>query len=442
GTSCTLIQLSLLPTADGSYQLVLLTPRANEIPPAMLNQILAQRIASMPLPSTLGSAVGTAPQPSIRRRGIMRLTMRKQTPRAPTDANATSVQTVRGKFRVRVDTSHIPEATAVAFYVDYQQRYICRQPPFVWEWDTTKETPGMHTLVTIVLRADGSVCAASSQKVSIELPSESTQSKRIMIRRAGHRKIDNRSREATSETTFTESALHRRTPLQTGMNERAPLPFLSLISVDHKAVAILSACVYQSTGNFHGAFHAYVPLYREHPEDVNARAMLTQFRHAMALPVIKMSTVVRHINTTKPVVALTFDDGPRPYFTERILDILRQYNTRATFFVVGKMVERYPELLRAIVNAGHEVGNHSYTHNTFRTMDALSMDDELLRADIAIANTAGVHPVLFRPPGGGANPELMMILARQGYTCVLWECNIGDYIGSPERIALAMVERI
>src|SRR5262245_43692171 len=71
---------------------------------------------------------------------------------------------------------------------------------------------------------------------------------------------------------------------------------------------------------------------------------------------------VRRGPVDQQAVALTFDDGPDPVFTPRILDILAQFGIQATFFVIGKQVERHPEIVRAIADAGHEVGNHTYTH--------------------------------------------------------------------------------
>ena len=78
--------------------------------------------------------------------------------------------------------------------------------------------------------------------------------------------------------------------------------------------------------------------------------------------------VFYHGSREYPVVALTFDDGPHPDYTPQLLDMLRDYNVKATFFVVGKAVSNYPKLTRRIANEGHELANHSYTHYRYDAM--------------------------------------------------------------------------
>ena len=103
-------------------------------------------------------------------------------------------------------------------------------------------------------------------------------------------------------------------------------------------------------------------------------------------------------------VALTFDDGPDPAHTPALLDALDALGVKATFFLVGAGVDANPALCRRIVDAGHEIGNHTYSHRYLPLSRSRSVARELLATDRAIADVAGVVPALARPPYGGRTP--------------------------------------
>jgi peptidoglycan-N-acetylglucosamine deacetylase len=119
-------------------------------------------------------------------------------------------------------------------------------------------------------------------------------------------------------------------------------------------------------------------------------------------------------------VALTFDDGPAPPFTEKILDILREKKVKATFFVCGKNVGRYPETLQRIVQEGHQVGNHTYSHALLFMKSPSRIAEQIDRAQEAIENACGVRPSIFRPPYGCRTPGLMRVLSDRGLKLVMW----------------------
>ena len=120
-------------------------------------------------------------------------------------------------------------------------------------------------------------------------------------------------------------------------------------------------------------------------------------------------------------LCLTFDDGPDPRSTPRVLDLLDQRGDRATFFCVGRRVVRYPDLTREIVRRGHRVENHTFRHpNTFAFRIWRGLMDEVTRAQDAIEDTCGRRPQYFRPPAGVRNPILEAVLARQGLLLVNW----------------------
>lgn len=125
------------------------------------------------------------------------------------------------------------------------------------------------------------------------------------------------------------------------------------------------------------------------------------------------------------VVALTFDDGPNEPYTSQILDILHQYDVKATFFVVGRNVEYYPETTRRIIAEGHVVGNHSWNHSAVQPIvDRRDLD--LARSQRAIKQVAGVEPHLFRPPFGRKTPWEMKQLRKQDMVVVTWSVSAND----------------
>jgi peptidoglycan/xylan/chitin deacetylase (PgdA/CDA1 family) len=130
----------------------------------------------------------------------------------------------------------------------------------------------------------------------------------------------------------------------------------------------------------------------------------------------------------KQGVFLTFDDGPTPGVTEWILDTLARYDAKATFFVLGKNVEAYPSLYQKIIDAGHKVGNHTYSHQK-----GWGMSLERYLEDVNFAGDM-IHSELFRPPYARVTPSQMRAVARN-YKIVMWDIVSRDYNRtlSPER---------
>ena len=126
-------------------------------------------------------------------------------------------------------------------------------------------------------------------------------------------------------------------------------------------------------------------------------------------------------------MALTFDDGPWPNSTAQILTILTQHQAQATFFVVGRQVERYPELVRQELAAGMAVGSHSYGHpQPFDRLPAARLHDELTRGRRTLGPLR-VRPVGFRPPGGAASATVLATVQELGDRTVLWSVDPADW---------------
>ena len=129
----------------------------------------------------------------------------------------------------------------------------------------------------------------------------------------------------------------------------------------------------------------------------------------------------------EPCVALTFDDGPSADVTPRVLAILREKNVRATFFVVGREVDRHPALARGVCAEGHAIGNHTYSHPPlFCFLTPRRLRDEIGRAQQAISQVTGVRPVYFRSPVGLRHPLLEPALEEASLTFVLWALRTYD----------------
>jgi peptidoglycan/xylan/chitin deacetylase (PgdA/CDA1 family) len=127
-------------------------------------------------------------------------------------------------------------------------------------------------------------------------------------------------------------------------------------------------------------------------------------------------------------IAITFDDGPHPQNTPRLLDMLRARNIKATFYVVGRNVELYPQVVRRTVAEGHEIGNHSYTHRLFSKLSDSEIRDELTRTRDAIARAAGVQPRTLRPPYGGLlQRQREWVNQEFGYPTILWSVDPLDW---------------
>jgi peptidoglycan/xylan/chitin deacetylase (PgdA/CDA1 family) len=140
-------------------------------------------------------------------------------------------------------------------------------------------------------------------------------------------------------------------------------------------------------------------------------------------------TVFAHGGLREPLVALTFDDGPSRY-TPRILDILDKYDVKATFFAIGKNVERYPDIACRIVSEGHVIGNHTYSHPFWAPMETPGrIKSEVDQAEAAIQKTTGVSTNLFRPPHGWRSPWMAQMLKKNNYTVVTWTVSPDDWSG-------------
>lgn len=126
-------------------------------------------------------------------------------------------------------------------------------------------------------------------------------------------------------------------------------------------------------------------------------------------------------------IALTFDDGPHPSKTKKILDILDKYDVKATFFIIGSNAEYYPDIVAQEVARGHEVANHSYSHTNLSKCTAEQIKREIELADRAIEKASGVKPRLFRPPEGAYSENSVKIARELGKNTIIWTVDTMDW---------------
>lgn len=135
----------------------------------------------------------------------------------------------------------------------------------------------------------------------------------------------------------------------------------------------------------------------------------------------KRGDMIWEVHTNQKVIALTFDDGPDPYETDRILKVLNQYHAKCTFFAVGKRIAAYPDVAKRVISEGHELANHTYNHVYFRKpINQKQIQQELKLTEDEIVRVSGKHSTLFRPPGGMYDETLVDISNQMGLKPILW----------------------
>ncbi|HEX3046457.1 MAG TPA: polysaccharide deacetylase family protein [Bacillota bacterium] len=149
--------------------------------------------------------------------------------------------------------------------------------------------------------------------------------------------------------------------------------------------------------------------------------------------------IFRFGNPNIKTLALTFDDGPDSQFTPKILDVLKKYNVKATFFVVGSQIEKYPEIFKRIIREGHAIGSHSYQHLNICRLSAAKIKFQLNKNQELIQNNGGSALVYYRPPYGALDPTSIELISKNGYKIVLWTIDSLDWRGFKKQQVLANV---
>ncbi len=143
----------------------------------------------------------------------------------------------------------------------------------------------------------------------------------------------------------------------------------------------------------------------------------------------------------KRKIAITFDDGPHPRNTLEILDVLDEYNVKATFFIVGVNAKNYPSPLSMIVKRGHEIGNHTYSHTALKDKTKDAIYEEIVRAEKEIKNTTGAKTTLLRPPCGLYDKNTVEFALENNYKVVLWNIDTHDWAHATTSNMVSNIEK-
>ncbi len=172
--------------------------------------------------------------------------------------------------------------------------------------------------------------------------------------------------------------------------------------------------VHVTDDNTYGSLQqVHMPLSTENPGEAGNAAVN-----------LAASEAGRVVDPLKPMVALTFDDGPHPKYTAQIIDELNKYNGLATFFVLGSRVEKYPETVKTIIENGNQIGNHTYDHIELTKLDSLRISDEITKTTNAIYDVTGSRPEAVRPSYGSIDSK---VRANTGMPLILWSVDTLDW---------------
>ncbi len=155
------------------------------------------------------------------------------------------------------------------------------------------------------------------------------------------------------------------------------------------------------------------------------RSLIRQIYKALkVIPLFAVGTIT-NVSTSNPVAALTFDDGPDPVFTPRLLDVLKKHRTKATFFMVGKAAERHPDIVKEVAAAGHAIGNHSWDHPSFPLIAGRERRAQVQACEKAIAPYG---QRLFRPPYGDQSLLSRLEASWLGYQVIMYSVTAVDWL--------------
>ncbi|USB31875.1 polysaccharide deacetylase family protein [Paenibacillus sp. YPG26] len=184
-----------------------------------------------------------------------------------------------------------------------------------------------------------------------------------------------------------------------------------------------------------------------HREAVSKEQMTSMAKNAAQNKVIPVNEVkysfreIYEVKTNEKKVALTFDDGPDNKYTPQILDILQENQVKATFFLVGRQIDKDPSVVRRIHNEGHEIGNHTVNHPNLNNMEIQEITQEIEENNTKIKDLTGYTPVLFRSPYGNASAEVREVLKHNQLLLINWSVDTRDWKETSPKMILANLKK-
>ncbi|MBN1869573.1 MAG: polysaccharide deacetylase family protein [Candidatus Omnitrophica bacterium] len=154
----------------------------------------------------------------------------------------------------------------------------------------------------------------------------------------------------------------------------------------------------------------------------------------------RRGTIYR-VKTDRPCVLLTFDDGPSPEWTPRILEELKKENIKAAFFMIGHHVKKYPDIARQVAAEGHTIGNHGFAHSVMFYYTMAEIEEEIKYTEHVIKEITGQTTKYFRPPKAWMNKNIKEKIKDMGYKTVLWSLNSKDWVSFNHKSMVNYISR-
>jgi peptidoglycan/xylan/chitin deacetylase (PgdA/CDA1 family) len=305
---------------------------------------------------------------------------------------------------VALTPNELPASTAyVAYSVDGQALGVVSSQPFGYTWDSRRVSNGWHQLTVTFFDRDALEMSHTTRRLRVfnsgsDAGVEMEQQERV--RAALWEELT--LRPARCQCTYTLGTLYR------------------------------------ANGEIRAARDAFARVAALNPNFRDVRAQLAACG-GMGQP----KTAVFGGLPTERVVALTFDDGPKPGITEPLLEMLTNAHVTATFFVIGRHVMEYPELTRRLTDAGMEIANHSYTHRSLTTLTPEQVAQEMLQTQAAVMSVTGKMPQFMRPPGGNWNASVAQVVRQWGLTPCMWTVDVyGSEVLGAQQVANAVLREV
>lgn len=313
----------------------------------------------------------------------------------PVTAARSKLTVVAGNLDLKADLSKARDVALVSFFVDGRFVGMTNTPPFHYVWNTTQTPNGEHTLKIQGTDLSGVVVSEKSAIVLVQNKGAATPSGKVAGTQA----------------------------------EKVRDRLWNAIALKPSAAAInynLAICDIEQ-GDTQGAKAALERALAANPTYLDAAHRLS----TLYKPSGSYVRLHRGAGGGK-TIALTFDDGPKKD-AGRILDILKSKDAKATFFVVGKQAEMFPELVKRMADEGHEIGNHTYNHRDLEYLSETEITQEIFKTVAVVRALTGRQTRFLRPPGGHEGAKLPNVMRRFGLTAVYWTSNCAKLEGTTRK---------
>ena len=318
----------------------------------------------------------------------------------PVVASKSKLVVVSGNLDLKADLSRAQLVKLVSFFVDGKFVGMTNTSPFRYVWDTTVVPNGVHTLKIVGSDAYGTIVTEKSTSV--------------LVRNERSKHSGNVSGDGADET-------------------RARL--WNLLALKPSAAAInynLALCEI-ALGDPRSARAALEKVLAANPNYLDAAKRLSALCGSMGT-----YNRLYKGDGNRRVIALTFDDGPKRD-SGRLLDVLKASNVKATFFVVGKQAQAFPEIVKRMADEGHEIGNHTFNHRDLEYLNEEEITQEVFRTTAIVRSVTGRDVRYLRPPGGHEGKRLPNVMRRFGISAVYWTSNASKLEGTTRKKVLDYV---